>query len=215
MNGDGVTRYIEIVEDAVTNTIFKRFDLHLFTYESFLGFGFEAFLIGVIAAVTFGTLVGVVSIFNPLAMTILLFVAFAVPLTGSTHYDPRLGTLTFAIFMTTLRAVQVYLGTAPATGAFIQLAIIWGLLQVLLIGYLPGKIIPTSEHLGFLVKGMTGIAILYGAGEYFVWHKAMELGLSGDVILAYPIWSFFLIAGTSSVATFIFANTFCPYMMMP
>ncbi len=215
MNGDGITRYIEIVGNAFTNTIFKLPDFHLFSYESFLGFGVETFLIGTIAAITFGTMVGMTTIFSPLAVAILLFVAFAVPLTGSTHYDPRLGTLTAAVFITSLRGTQVYLGAAPATEAFLQLAIIWGIVQVILIGYLPGKIIPTSEHLGFLTKGMTGIALLYGASEYFVWQKATEIGLSSDVILTYPIWSIFLIAGASSVATFIFANTFCPYMMVP
>ncbi len=215
MNGDGITRDVESVEGAIAKTFFKRLDIHLFTYESFLGFGFEAFIIGAIAAVTFGAVVGFTSLINPLLVAILLFVAFAVPLTGSTHYDPRLGTLTSAIFITSLRATQVYLGVAPATEAFLQLALIWGIVQVFLIGYLPGKIIPTSEHLGFLTKGLTGIAVLYGASEYFVWNKATELGLSGDVILAYPVWSVFLIAGASSVATFIFANTFCPYMMVP
>jgi len=215
MNGDGVTRDVELVEDAITKTFFKRFDFHLFTYESFLGFGFESFVIGAIAAVAFGVVIGVTSSINPLLVAILLFVAFAVPLTGSTHYDPRLGTLTSVTFITSLRATQVYLGVAPATVAFLQLAGIWGLIQVFLIGYLPGKIIPTSEHLGFLTKGLAGIAVLYGASEYFVWTKAMELGLSSNVILAYPVWSIFLIAGASSVATFIFANTFCPYMMVP
>lgn len=214
MNGDTLTRYIETMGESA-RTISRRFDFHIFTYESFLGFGFESFIIGVVAAITFGTLTGLVSIFNPYAMLVLFFIAFGVPLTGSTHYNPRLGTFTFATFIIALRATQMYLGVAPDTSAFIRLAMLWGLIQVLLIGYLPGKIIPTSEHIGFLAKGMTVVALLYGTAEYFIWHKAMEVGISANAILVYPVWSFFLIVGASSVTTFIFANTFCPYMMVP
>lgn len=215
MDGDGITRYIEAVENTVTDTFSKLFAPHIFTYESFLGFGLEAFVIGIVAALTFGAAVGAASHLYPPAVIALLFVAYAVPLTGSTHYDPRLGTLTSAVFIATLRAFQLHLGIAPASDAFFKLALMWGIAQVFLIGYLPGKIIPTSEHLGFLAKGMTGIAVLYGASEYFVWLKATELGLSNTAILAFPIWSFFLLAGASAVTTFIFANTFCPYMMIP
>ncbi len=214
MNGDSLTRQVETVRNAMTSVISERVDTRLISYESFLGFGFEGFVIGVIAALAFGTAVGATTALNPIIAGIFLFVAYAVPLTGSTHYDPRLGTFTAAIFLAALRAAQLYLGVAPATYDFIKLALILGVLQVFLIGYLPGKLIPTSEHLGFLAKGMTGIAVLYSASEYFVWQRATELGFA-SVMLAYPVWSFFLIAGTSSVATFIFANTFCPYMMIP
>ncbi len=215
MKGDGRTRYVEADQYSITSTIFKRFDFHFFTYESFMGFGFEAFVIGVVAAIFFGTVIGVTSLFSPLLVLILLFVGFGVPLTGSTHYDSRLGILTSATFITTMRTTQLYLGIAPATEVFIKLAILWGIIQIFLIGYLPGKIISTSEHLGFLTKGMIGVALLYGASEFLVFQKATELGISGDIILAYPILSFFMLVGTSSVATFIFANTFCPYMMVP
>lgn len=205
-------RHIQAVEYNAT----KWINSHIFNYDSFLDVGFESVAIGIVAALTFGVAVGAYSLvpFLP-ATNLLLFIAFAVPLTGSTHYDSKLGTLTFTVFIASVRATQLLTGIAPATMEFLKLALVWGIVQVFLIGFLPGKVILTSEHLGFLTKGLAGIAVLYASAEYLVWSNASALGISESAILAFPLLSFFLIAGLSSIVTFIFANTFCPYMMIP
>ncbi len=205
-------RYLQVVQGQLT----KRFDTRLFTYDSFFDVGFESFAVGVAAAVAFGLAVGLYPLLPHMpGINLLLFVAFAVPLTGSTHYDAKLGVMTSGLLLATARAAQIITGSIPMSTEFLGLALIWGAAQVFLIGFLPGKLISTCENPRLLTKGLLGVAAIYGVIEYLVGSRAAVLGISGDAMLTFPILSFFLIVGLSSITTFLFANTFCPYMMMP
>ncbi len=211
MDGE-LGRYLQLVQGELS----RRFDPHVLTYDSFFGVGFESFAVGVAAALTFGLAVGLYPLI-PLVpeVNLLLFVAFGVSITGSTHYDPKLGVMTSSLLLATARVVQMLTGSAPASLEFLGLALLWGAVQVFLIGFLPGKLISTCEHPGLLAKGLAGIAVLYGSAEYFMGSKAAAFGISSQAMLTFPIASFFLLVLLSSAVAFLFANTACPYMMMP
>ena len=210
-------------EEGVQESLKKRLvnlDLPGFNFDSFLGLGFESVLIAVVAGTVFGFLTGVypdiagVIPFLP-ATNILLFIAFAVPLTGSTHYEPRLGVISSSILLFAAHGTQLHFGLAEPTQNFILLAGLWSITQIFLIGYLPGKIISTSESLNLLVRGVFKITILYSVAEYIVGLIGARLMLSSDILLSFPIYSIPLLLLVSTVTTFLFTNTFCPYMMMP
>jgi hypothetical protein len=210
-------------EEGFRESNWKKFinvDSSLFTYESFLGLGFESVFVAVIAGIFFGFIIGMYPTFIALApflpsTNLFLFIAFGVPLTGSTHYDPRLGMLSGATLILTSRAAQLLLGLAPYTPEFLVLAGVWSITQVFLIGYLPGKIIPTSENLGYLFKGLLKVAVLYAAAEYVIWTVGRGLLLPTTALLVFPPYSIPLLAIISTLTAFFFTNTFCPYMMMP
>jgi hypothetical protein len=193
-----------------------------FNYDSFLDLGFESVFIALTAGIIFGFLVGAYpalgSVFPVLPSTnLLLFFAFAVPLTGSTHYNPRLGLISAGMLLFTTRATQILLGIAPFNPEFILLAGFWSVAQIFLIGYIPGRIIVTSENISILFKGLLKVALLYGLVEYAVWTWTVSTGsiISPAILLVFPLISIPLIAIFSMLSTFLFTNTFCPYMMIP
>ncbi len=210
-------------EEAVEENPLKRyfrFDSKLLSYDSFLGLGFESVFVAVIGGVLFGFLIG----FYPLIKAVIsflpdtnlmLFIAFGVPLTGSTHFDPRLGFLSSTIMLLTARSTQMLFGLIPLTQEALLLAGIWSVAQIFLIGYLPGRIISTSENIGYLFKGLLKISIIYALGEYIILTLAIGSGVPVSSMMVYPVYSLFLLTIVSSITTFIFTNTFCPYMMMP
>ncbi|MFQ5800898.1 MAG: hypothetical protein ACE5HH_04170, partial [Candidatus Hydrothermarchaeales archaeon] len=149
------------------------------------------------------------------ATNLFLFIAYGVPLTGSTHYNPRLGVLSSTVLLVTARATQILFGLAPYTQEFLVLAGVWGVTQIFLIGYLPGKIIPTSENLGYLFKGLAKVAMIYAGAEYVIWAVGRGLLFSSTTLLVFPLLSIPLLVIVSTLTTFLFTNTFCPYMMMP
>jgi hypothetical protein len=210
-------------EDSTQESLIKRLiqlDLPEIKYESFLGLGFESVVIGVTAGLIFGAMVGsypLIASFFPFfpASNLILFIAIGVPLTGSTHYDPKLGVLSSTVLFVSARATQLGFGLAPYTLEFLLLAGIWSIAQVFFIGYLPGKLIPTSENLKYLFKGMLKVSLLYGAAEYMVWIAGKDLLLHSSALLTFPLISIPLIILVSTTTTFFFTNTFCPYMMMP
>jgi hypothetical protein len=192
----------------------------VFNYEQFLGLGFESVFIGLIGGVFFGFIVGMYPAFTSLLpflphTNLFLFIAFGVPITASTHYDPRLGVLSSGVLLLTARSSQLLFGIVPATQEFLVLAGVWSITQIFLIGYLPGKIIPTSENLKDLFKGMLKVTILYSFAEQIIWGLARGALLSPEAILTFPIYSLPLLAIFSVITTFFFTNTFCPYMMIP
>jgi hypothetical protein len=210
-------------EEGAQESLKKRLvylNLPKINYESFLGLGFESVFVGVTAGLIFGVIVGayplIASLFAFLpASNLMLFIAIGVPLTGSTHYDPRLGALSSTALFGSARATQLFFGLAPVTQEFLLLAGVWSIAQVFFIGYLPGKLISTSENLRYLSKGMLKVSLLYGAAEYVVWTAGKEFLLPTTVLLTFPLISIPLIVLVSSTTTFFFTNTFCPYMMMP
>jgi hypothetical protein len=210
-------------ENRAQESLIKRLiqlDLPEINYESFLGLGFESVIIGVTAGLIFGAMVGsypLIASFFPFlpASNLILFIAIGVPLTGSTHYDPRLGVLSSAVLFGSARATQLLFGLAPFTREFLLLAGVWSIAQVFFIGYLPGKLIPTSENLRYLLKGMFKVSLLYGAAEYIVWTAGKDLLIPSSALLTFPLISIPLIILVSTTTTFFFTNTFCPYMMIP
>ncbi|RMF90818.1 MAG: hypothetical protein D6733_02850 [Methanobacteriota archaeon] len=210
-------------EEGLEKSTFRRFiriDPSIFTYESFLGLGFESVFIAVIAGVFFGFIVAMYPAFRALlpflpSTNIFLFIAFGVPLTGSAHFDPRLGMLSSSVILLTARSAQLLLGIAPYTQEFLVLAGIWSITLIFLIGYLPGKLIPTSESLGMLFRGMVRIALLYAVAEEILWGLAEGAHLQPQALLIFPVQSVLLLITVSTLTTFIFTNTFCPYMMIP
>lgn len=210
-------------EEAVDENYLKKYlriDSKILSYDSFLGLGFESVFVGVIGGVLFGFLIG----FYPFIKTLisflpdtnlLLFIAFGVPLTGSTHFDPRLGFLSGTVMLLTARSTQILFGLMPLTQEVLLLAGLWSVSQIFLIGYLPGRIISTSENLGYLFKGLLKISLVYALAEYLIWNLAISSGLPVASLMVYPVYSLFLLTIISSITTFIFTNTFCPYMMMP
>jgi hypothetical protein len=146
---------------------------------------------------------------------IILFIAFGIPITGSTHYDPRLGVVSSAVILISARSAQLLFGIAPYTQEFLILAGVWSITQVFLIGYLPGKLIPTSENLRYLFKGLLKVTLLYTATEYIISTIAKSAFLDSQSMLVFPFYSIPLLLGISTLTAFIFTNTFCPYMMIP
>jgi len=208
-------------EEAFEKDVWRPLiDPSFFSYDSFLGLGFESVFIGVIAGLFFGFLVGIYPAIAALipflpATNILLFISYGVPLTGSTHFDPRLGVLSSTVLLASARAAQMLFGIAPAMQEFLVLAGVWSITQVFLIGYLPGKLISTSENLRYLFKGIAKVSLLYTASEGVIWALSRATPVSASMLLIYPIASIPLLLTISVVTTFIFTNTFCPYMMMP
>lgn len=210
-------------EESIQKNWLKRFlklDLEGFNYESFLGMGFESVFIAVIAGIFFGFAVGMypalITIFPILpSANIILFIAFGIPITGSTHYDPRLGVVSSAVILISARSAQLLFGIAPYTQEFLILAGVWSITQVFLIGYLPGKLIPTSENLRYLFKGLLKVTLLYTATEYIISTIAKSAFLDSQSMLVFPFYSIPLLLGISTLTAFIFTNTFCPYMMIP
>ena len=210
-------------EEGVEERLKKRLvnlDLPDINFESFLGLGIESVIIAVIAGTIFGFATGIYPIiarFIPFlpSTNILLFFAFAVPLTGSTHFEPRLGVLSSSIILIVAHATQLNFGLTILTQEFFVLAGVWSITQIFLIGYLPGKIISTSESLGLLFKGIFKITLLYSAAEYIVWFIGGRLLLSTDLLLTFPLYSIPLLMVVSTATAFLFTNTVCPYMMMP
>jgi hypothetical protein len=199
---------------------FFKLGLEGFKYESFLGMGFESIFISVTAGIFFGFAVGIypalITIFPILpSANIILFIAFGIPITGAAHYDPRLGVVSSVVILLSARSAQLLFGIAPYTQEFLILAGGWSITQVFLIGYLPGNLIPTSENLGYLFKGLFKVTLLYTAAEYIVLTLAKSSLLDPQSMLVFPFYSIPLLLGISTVTSFIFTNTFCPYMMMP
>jgi hypothetical protein len=197
-----------------------NFKATFLNYDSFLGLGFESVFIGLIGGVFFGFIVGMYPAFTSLLpflpnTNLFLFIAFGVPITASTHYDPRLGVLSSGVLLLTARSSQLLFGIVPPTQEFLVLAGVWSLTQIFLIGYLPGKIIPTSENLKALFKGMLEVTLLYALAEQIIWALSRGAFLSPEAILTFPIYSMPLLAILSVFTTFFFTNTFCPYMMIP
>lgn len=184
----------------------SRYEIYPFSYEYFLGIGIDGLAVAVLAGVFFGA----VSSFFPL----LLFIAFGVSLTGSTHYHPRLGLISTSILLASLRLSQMLAGVAPSRD-FYALAMLWSAIQIYIIGYLPGKIIKTSENLKMLFSGMLVVAGLYAVGEQFMVLFATRLNLSAAQLFLFPGLSLVMVLFVSTITTFIFTNTFCPYMMIP
>jgi len=185
----------------------SRYEIYPFSYEYFLGIGVDGLAVAFLAGMVFGT----VSAFFPL----LLFIAFGVSLTGSAHYHPRLGLISASIIFASLRISQVLTGAVLPGTDFFVLALIWGLIQIYIIGYLPGKLISTSESMKMLFSGMLVVAGLYAVGEGVIVQFAEKLGIVTGQLLLFPGLSFFMILFVSTITTFIFTNTFCPYMMIP
>jgi hypothetical protein len=191
-----------------------------FKYESFLGLGFESVFINVIAGIVFGFLIGIYPLFVSILpyfpnLNLFLFVAYGIPLTGSTHYTPRLGVLSSVMLLFTARTTQLLFGVAPNSQGFFMLAGLWSAAQVFLIGYLPGKIIPTSENLKYLFNGMAKVTLLYAFFEYAVYVLARKVFLPPSTILVFPFYSIPLLIIVSTSTAFFFTNIFCPYMMIP
>jgi hypothetical protein len=189
-------------------------------FESIFDLGFEPVMMGVVGGLFFGFLVGVYPFFISVmpflpATNVILFIAFSVPLIGSTHYDPKLGVLAGAVLLITARASQLLFGYAHYSQGFFVLAGVWTITQIFLLGYLSGRIIQTSENLGYLFKGLFKVTILYSIVEYAIWKVGKEALLTPGELLAFPIYSIPLLIIVSSITTFFFANTFCPYVMMP
>ena len=211
-----------MLEEGYAQKFSKRFiDVKTsLNYESFLGLGVESVFVAATAGICFGFLVGIYPMFTSLipflpTANILLFIAYGVPLTGSTHYDPRLGMLSSMVLLITARAAQLLFGIAPYTQEFLVLAGVWSITQVFLIGYIPGKIISTSENLKYLFKGLLKVTILYAVAEQVIWFLAKGALLSTEAVLVFPLYSIPLLAILATLVTFLFTNTFCPYMMMP
>jgi len=210
-------------EDTVHRNMVRKFfriDASFFRAESFLGLGFESVFVAVFAGLIFGFLIGIyptiTSIFPFLPTTnLFLFIAFGIPLTGSTHFDPHLGMLSSTVMLGAARAAQILFGIAPASQEFLVLAGVWSITQVFLIGYLPGKLIQTSEDLEFLFKGMVKVTVLYAVAEEVIWAIGTEASLSTVSLLTFPVLSIPLLLVVSTITTFIFTSTFCPYMMIP
>jgi hypothetical protein len=188
-------------EDNFYNNHLKKFirlDLTKINFESFLGLGFESILVAVVAGVIFGFLIGAYPFFVSLlpilpSTNLILFIGFGVPLTGTTHYEPRLGILSSAVMLIVARYAQLLLGLAMFTQDFFILAGAWTIAQIFLIGYLPGKIIPTSESLGYLFRGLSKVTLLYAAAEYFVWTISKGTSLNAEVLLVFPAVSVLLL----------------------
>jgi hypothetical protein len=208
--------------EEIRKAVIKKlnFNLNLSKYHSFLGLGFESILISVVGGIIFGFLVGMYPLFSTIipflpSPNILLFVAYAIPLTGSTHYDQRLGFLSSAFVLVTARAVQLLFEIAPYTGEYLLLAGIWSMTVIFLIGYLPGSLIATSENLWYLFKGLLKVSLIYSVAEYLVWMVGREIHLTQEALLVFPLYSIPLLLVVSTLTTFVFTNTFCPYMMIP
>ncbi len=197
-----------------------KLDLSFLEYESFLGLGFESVFVAVVAGVLFGFLVGAYPLFALMLpflpkTNLFLFMAYGVPITGSTHYSPKLGLLSITTIMISTRASQMILGLAPAKEEFFIIAGMWSAVLIFLIGYLPGKIIPTSENFGYLFKGLIKITALYAVAEHIIWALSRGVLLPTEEILVFPYHSIPLILIVSSITAFTFINTFCPYVMIP
>jgi|GEM_PF-2686236 len=188
-------------------SLLNKYEIYPFSYEYFLGIGIDGLAVAFLAGMVFGT----ASAFFPL----LLFIAFGVSLTGSTHYHPRLGLISASIILASLRISQVLTGAVLPSNDFFVLALIWSLIQIYIMGYLPGKLISTSESIKMLFSGMLVVAGLYAVGEGFIGLFAEKLGIAAGQLLLFPGLSFFMILFVSTITTFIFTNTFCPYMMIP
>ncbi len=189
-------------------------------YDSFLGLGFESIFIGLIGGVIFGFIAGMYPLFTSAlpflpASNFFLFIAFGIPLTGSTHYDPRLGVISSTALLLSAHFSQFIFGLAPTTQEFFILAGIWSMTQIFIIGYLPGRLIPTSESISFLFKGLAKISILYTAVEYLIWEIGQDLSFTTGQLLLAPLISLPLLLVVSGLTSFLFTNTFCPYMMIP
>jgi hypothetical protein len=210
-------------DESTPQNLWRRFaDLNMpsLNFESILDLGFESLLLGIVGGLFFGFLIGIYPFFFSImpflpTTNILLFVAFSVPLIGSTHYDPKLGVLSGAVLLITARASQLLFGYAPYSQEFLVIAGVWAITQIFLIGYLSGRIIITSENFGYLFKGLFKVTIVYSIVEYAIWILGREALLTPGELLVFPIYSIPLLTIVSSITTFFFANTFCPYMMMP
>lgn len=187
----------------------KKYEIYPFSYEYFLGIGVDGLSVAFIAALFFAVLI---YLYPPL-----IFIAFATPLTGSAHYHPRLGLMSAAIMIGFLRGIQLISGTFPASYVFYMILALWSIAQIYIIGYFPGKIIKTSESFRILMKGMVIVAILYSLSEYAI-HIVSKIFFGSEVasvLYLFPRISFPMLLIISGIATFIFTNTFCPYMMIP
>jgi len=192
-------------------------------YE-FIDVGEEGVIVGFAGGLIFGIAAAFYSLlqqklsFIP-GTNILLFLLFGAILTASVHYAARLGLFVGAVFFTALRAAQIVLGVLPRSGELLGLAVLWSILQIILIGYVPGKIILTSESLWLMVRGLSLISLFYSAAEYIIKTIAVNAGINpssaATVLLVFPFASIPLLALVSSTVTFVLANTFCPYMMLP
>jgi len=192
-------------------------------YE-FIDVGEEGVIVGIAGGVLFGAVIALYSFlqqrFSFIPETnVLLFILFGAVLTASVHYAARLGLLVGAVFFTTIRLLQIVLGIVPLSGGLLKLAVVWSILQIILIGYVPGKIILTSESLWLMVRGLGFISLFYSAAEYVIRTIAVSAGINpssvATVLLVFPFASVPLLALVSSTVTFVLANTFCPYMMLP
>lgn len=186
--------------------------------------GEEGVIVGIAGGALFGAATALYSFlqqrFSFIPETnVLLFVLFGAVLTASVHYAARLGLLVGAVFFTTVRVAQILLGVLPLSADFLMLVIVWSILQVMLIGYIPGKIILTSESLWLMVRGLSFVSLFYSAAEYIIKTVAVNAGINpasaATVLLVFPFASIPLLALVSGTVTFILANTFCPYMMLP
>lgn len=165
--------------------------------------GEEGVIVGIAGGVIFGVIAALYSFlqqrFSFIPETnVLLFILFGALLTASVHYAARLGLLVGAVFFATIRLAQIILGVAPLSAGFLKLAVVWSILQIILIGYVPGKIILTSESLWLMVRGLTAVSLLYSAAEYLIKTLAIKAGIASNitagVLLVFPFISIPLIS---------------------
>jgi hypothetical protein len=185
-----------------------------------LGIGFESVVINTVAGIFSGLLVIFYSLFTPLfpslfQTNIILFVVYGIPLTGSTHYTPRLGLLSALTIIFTIRLGQFFLGILPFNNESYFLIFLWSIISIILIGYLPGKIISTSENFRDLFKGMIKVALVYSSLEYIIYSNFSEATILGSTILLFPLVSFPLFVIVTTLSAYAFTNILCPYMMIP
>lgn len=168
--------------------------------QDFMDIGRDAILI----ATAFAFIFGFLSAFHPF----LLFIAYGLSLNSSIHYDAKLGFFsTLVIFGVLISANSFFSFTNAYTPSFIAF-LVFACIQSLIIGYLPGKIVLTNESFKELLNGMVIIAILYASAEFLLNSVFGKIAFN-------PVLSLALILLISTPLSFIYANTFCPYVMVP
>jgi hypothetical protein len=110
---------------------------------------------------------------------------------------------------------QFFLGILPFNNDTYFLIFLWSIIQIILIGYLPGKIISTSENLRDLFKGMIKVALVYSSLEYIIYSNISISNNLGSMILLFPLVSFPLLVIVTTLSAYAFTNILCPYMMIP
>ena len=158
----------------------------------------------ILMAVFFAFIFGFIAAFHPL----LLFVAYGLSLNSSIHYDAKLGFISTLIIFAVLILANAFFQLTSAYSASFLALLSFALVQSIIIGYLPGKITLTNESFRELLRGMVIIALLYSLAEFFL------NSIFGRIAFN-PALSFALILLISTPLTFVYANTFCPYVMVP